>query len=82
MNRVQLQQMKTARGFLAALDQSGDSTPRALKDYGIGENEYLDDDEMFALMHAMRSRIITSPSFSRTHVINGIATARPPPQED
>ncbi|MDD3797947.1 MAG: fructose bisphosphate aldolase [Novosphingobium sp.] len=59
-------------GFIAALDQSGGSTPKALKGYGIEENEYSGDDEMFALIHKMRSRIISSPAFSGDKVIGAI----------
>jgi fructose-bisphosphate aldolase class I len=64
--------MKSGRGFVAALDQSGGSTPAALKRYGITEEQYSDDDEMFALIHAMRSRIVTSPSFNGDHIIGAI----------
>ena len=72
MSDEQFQKVKLGRGFVAALDQSGGSTPKALRAYGIDEDRYSDDDEMFALMHAMRSRIITSPSFSSTHVLGAI----------
>src|SRR5580692_3670949 len=72
MTDEQLQKMQSGHGFIAALDQSGGSTPKALKAYGIDENQYADDDEMFALMHAMRSRIIQSPSFDGTHIIGAI----------
>ena len=68
----QLQQMKTGQGFIAALDQSGGSTPKALKLYGVEENEYNGEAEMFDLIHAMRTRIITSPSFSGDRVIGAI----------
>lgn len=68
----QLQQMKTGKGFIAALDQSGGSTPKALKLYGVEENEYNGEAEMFDLIHAMRTRIITSPSFSGDRVIGAI----------
>ena len=63
MNDEQFQKVRLGEGFIAALDQSGGSTPKALRLYGIDEDQYADDDEMFALMHAMRSRIIQSPSF-------------------
>jgi fructose-bisphosphate aldolase class I len=72
MNDDQFQKIKSGQGFIAALDQSGGSTPKALKLYGIDEDQYADDDEMFALMHAMRSRIITSPSFSGAQVLGAI----------
>jgi len=72
MNDQQLQKVQTGRGFIAALDQSGGSTPKALKQYGIDEDEYSGDDEMFAKMHEMRSRIITSPSFSGERVLGSI----------
>lgn len=60
------------KGFIAALDQSGGSTPKALKGYGIEADAYSGDEEMFALIHQMRSRIITSPSFSGDKVIGAI----------
>ena len=72
MNDEQFQKIQSGQGFIAALDQSGGSTPKALKLYGIDEDQYSDDDEMFALMHAMRSRIITSPSFSGDHILGAI----------
>ncbi len=59
-------------GFIAALDQSGGSTPKALQGYGIADSEWSGDDEMFAKIHEMRSRIITSPSFSNGKVIGAI----------
>ena len=68
----QLQKVTYGRGFIAALDQSGGSTPKALKLYGIDEEQYSDDDEMFALIHAMRSRIIESPSFDGDHILGAI----------
>ncbi len=67
-----MEQIETDKGFIAALDQSGGSTPKALKGYGIEENAYNGDDEMFALIHAMRSRIITSPCFNGERVIGAI----------
>jgi fructose-bisphosphate aldolase class I len=72
MNDDQFDKVKHGRGFLAALDQSGGSTPKALRAYGIDDDQYADDDEMFALMHAMRSRIIQSPSFSGNDIIGAI----------
>ena len=68
----QQQQMKTRPGFIAALDQSGGSTPKALAQYGIKENAWSNDDEMFAIVHQMRTRIITSPSFSGERIIAAI----------
>ena len=72
MNSEQFEKVRNGRGFLAALDQSGGSTPKALERYGIDDDEYADDDEMFALMHAMRSRIIQSPSFRGEDIIGAI----------
>jgi fructose-bisphosphate aldolase class I len=69
----QQQHMKTHPGFIAALDQSGGSTPKALHQYGIKEGAWSNDDEMFALVHQMRARIMTSPSFDRE--IEGRPTA-------
>jgi fructose-bisphosphate aldolase class I len=68
----QQQQMKTRPGFIAALDQSGGSTPKALAQYGIKENAWSNDDEMFATVHQMRTRIITSPSFTGERIIAAI----------
>ena len=68
----QLQKIKSQSGFIAALDQSGGSTPKALKLYGVDEDRYSNDDEMFDLVHAMRTRIITSPSFSGERVLGAI----------
>ncbi|GLR48652.1 class I fructose-bisphosphate aldolase [Sphingomonas astaxanthinifaciens DSM 22298] len=64
------------QGFIAALDQSGGSTPKALKGYGIDEDGWSNDEEMFGLIHAMRSRIITSPCFSGEKVIGAILFER------
>jgi fructose-bisphosphate aldolase class I len=71
-----MQQMETGQGFIAALDQSGGSTPKALKGYGIEENAFSNDEEMFALIHAMRTRIITSPCFNGEKVIGAILFER------
>lgn len=71
-NTQQLEKMRTQEGFIAALDQSGGSTPKALKAYGIEESAYSNDEQMFDLVHAMRSRIITSPAFSGDKVIGAI----------
>lgn len=72
MNQEQLKIMSGNKGFIAALDQSGGSTPKALKNYGIGEDRYSSDEEMFALVHEMRTRIITSPSFTSEHILAAI----------
>ena len=64
MNKEQLEKMKNGKGFIAALDQSGGSTPKALKEYGVNEDQYSNEDEMFQLVHDMRTRVVTSPSFS------------------
>jgi len=68
----QLQRMKTDPGFIAALDQSGGSTPGALRAYGIPEGAWSTDEEMFALVHQMRSRIITSPVFTGDRILGAI----------
>ena len=69
-------QMAEKDGFIAALDQSGGSTPKALKQYGLSETDWTSDDEMFALVHAMRARIIKSPAFSGDKVIGAILFER------
>src|SRR5215510_8165066 len=71
-NEQQLQKMKTHPGFIAALDQSGGSTTGALKAYEIKENAWSNEDEMFAIVHQMRTRIITSPSFTGERIIAAI----------
>ena len=68
----QLQKMKASPGFVAALDQSGGSTPKALSSYGIKENAWSNEAEMFALVHQMRVRIITSPSFTGERILGAI----------
>ncbi|WP_318461036.1 fructose bisphosphate aldolase [Photobacterium leiognathi] len=68
----QLEKMRTQDGFIAALDQSGGSTPKALKAYGINESDYNNDEQMYDLVHAMRSRIITSPVFTSDRIIGAI----------
>ncbi len=68
----QLQKVKTAPGFIAALDQSGGSTPKALRLYGIGEDAWSNDEEMFDVVHQMRTRIITSPSFGGDRILGAI----------
>ena len=68
----QLEKMKTHHGFVAALDQSGGSTPKALASYGIKEGAWSNEEEMFALVHQMRTRIITSPSFTGERILGAI----------
>jgi fructose-bisphosphate aldolase class I len=72
MNQEQFDRMQNAKGFIAALDQSGGSTPKALRAYGIEESAYNGEDEMFDLVHEMRTRIITNPSFSSDKVLAAI----------
>ena len=76
MNTAQAQKMSSGKGFIAALDQSGGSTPKALEGYGIGKDAWKTDEEMFALMHAMRARIIKSPAFNGDRVIGAILFER------
>jgi len=68
----QLEKIKTAPGFIAALDQSGGSTPKALRLYGISEDAWSNDDEMFDIVHQMRTRIITSPAFNGDRILGAI----------
>ncbi len=72
MNEKQLDIMKNKKGFIAALDQSGGSTPKALKAYGINEDGYKNEDEMFTLVHDMRTRIIKSPAFNSDKILGAI----------
>jgi fructose-bisphosphate aldolase, class I len=72
MNQEQLDKVRNGHGFIAALDQSGGSTPKALKLYGIEESEYSGDEAMFDLMHAMRARIIESPAFNGDRIVGAI----------
>jgi len=72
MMNEKLEKMRNGKGFIAALDQSGGSTPKALKLYGIDENEYSNDAEMFDLIHKMRTRIIKSPAFNDTKILGAI----------
>ena len=72
VNAEQLQKVKTSPGFIAALDQSGGSTPKALRLYGVQENAWSSDEEMFAIVHQMRTRIITSPAFNGDRIIGAI----------
>src|SRR3954452_874387 len=72
MNNDQFNKAKHSAGFIAALDQSGGSTPKALKLYGIAEDAYSNDEQMFDLVHEMRTRIITSPAFDGDRVMGAI----------
>ena len=72
LNEEQLQKIKTHPGFIAALDQSGGSTPKALAIYGIKKGAWSNDEEMFGIVHQMRSRMITSPSFTGERIIGAI----------
>jgi fructose-bisphosphate aldolase class I len=76
MNAAMKQKMSSGKGFIAALDQSGGSTPKALEQYGIGKAAWSTDEEMFALIHAMRARIIKSPAFTGERVIGAILFER------
>lgn len=76
VNQEQHNRIASGQGFIAALDQSGGSTPKALKLYGIEENEYANDAEMFSLVHAMRTRIVTSPAFTGERVLGAILFER------
>lgn len=71
-SNAQLEQVRAGDGFIAALDQSGGSTPKALRLYGIEEDAYSNDDEMFALIHEMRSRIVNAPAFTGSKVVGAI----------
>jgi fructose-bisphosphate aldolase class I len=68
----QFEKIQTQSGFIAALDQSGGSTPKALANYGIGADAFSNDDEMYAVVHQMRSRIITSPAFNGDRILGAI----------
>ena len=72
MNTEQMNKMRTGKGFIAALDQSGGSTPKALRLYGIEESEYSGEAQMFDLIHAMRTRMIKSPAFTGDRVLGAI----------
>ncbi|MGC3953357.1 MAG: fructose bisphosphate aldolase [Propionicimonas sp.] len=72
MKGQQVEHMCNGRGFIAALDQSGGSTPKALQRYGIAEDSYATEAEMFELVHAMRERIVTSPAFTGEHILGAI----------
>ena len=72
MNDAQLEKIGSGRGFFAALDQSGGSTPKALAEYGIPESRYSSEEEMFDLVHEMRTRVITSPGFGGARILAAI----------
>ena len=72
MNQQQLKRMTEDKGFIAALDQSGGSTPKALKAYGVDESAYSGEEEMFTRVHEMRTRIIKSPSFDKSRILAAI----------
>jgi fructose-bisphosphate aldolase class I len=72
VNSTQFEKIKSGRGFFAALDQSGGSTPKALAEYGVAEDRYSSDAEMFDLVHAMRTRVLTSPAFDGSRVLAAI----------
>ena len=72
INQAQFEQVQAGKGFIAALDQSGGSTPKALKLYGIDEDVYTNDDEMFSLIHQMRSRIVNADAFTGDKVVGAI----------
>lgn len=72
INQAQLERMSNAPGFIAALDQSGGSTPKALLAYGVAEDTYSNEDEMFAKVHEMRTRIMTSPAFTSDKILAAI----------
>lgn len=72
VNIEQLNQMHSGKGFIAALDQSGGSTPKALAQYGIKEDRYKNDEEMYTLVHEMRTRIIKSPAFDNKYILGAI----------
>jgi len=72
VNQAQFAQVKSGKGFIAALDQSGGSTPSALRQYGVADDAYATDDEMHALIHQMRSRIVQAPAFNGDKVVGAI----------
>ncbi len=76
MNQEMAEKFRSAQGFIAALDQSGGSTPKALKLYGIEESEYSGDDQMFDLVHQMRTRIIKNSAFHGDRVLAAISVRR------
>src|SRR3954468_7128624 len=72
MDTTQLEQGRAGQGFFAALDQSGGSTPKALAQYGVAESRYSSEAEMYDLVHAMRTRIVTSPAFDGSRILAAI----------
>lgn len=72
VNEDQLNRMHSGKGFIAALDQSGGSTPKALSQYGVQESSYSNDEEMYTLVHEMRTRIIKSPAFKSDYILGAI----------
>src|SRR5262252_2135049 len=72
LKEQQLRKVRTQPGFIAALDQSGGSTPKALAAYGIKEGAWSNEEQMFAIVHQMRTRIITSPSFNGKRILGAI----------
>ncbi|SFC52989.1 fructose-bisphosphate aldolase [Flavobacterium phragmitis] len=72
VNQEQLNRMHFGKGFIAALDQSGGSTPKALLQYGVQEDSYSNDEEMYTLVHEMRTRIIKSPAFDSEYILGAI----------
>jgi fructose-bisphosphate aldolase, class I len=72
VNTQQFEKVRAGRGFFAALDQSGGSTPKALEEYGVGRDRYTNDDQMFDLVHAMRTRVITNRAFDGTRILAAI----------
>ena len=72
MDKQKIERMRTGKGFIAALDQSGGSTPKALEAYGVGKESYSNESEMFDMVHAMRTRIITSKAFDKEHILGAI----------
>ena len=76
MDEKKLEIMKDKRGFIAALDQSGGSSSKTLKNYGIPETAYNSEEEMFDLIHEMRKRVFTSKSFTNEHIIGAILFER------
>ncbi len=76
MNEEQLNRMARDPGFIAALDQSGGSTPRALANYGVSPDAWQDEEQMFDLVHRMRTRVITDPAFTSAHILAAILFQR------
>ena len=72
MEATRLEKVRSCRGFFAALDQSGGSTPKALAEYGIDKSRYASEEEMFDLVHAMRTRVITDPAFDGSRILGAI----------